>query len=408
MDSYEKLAIVANEAQFESDGDVQSSPPTCQLSQGAMSNSCGGSSSLSSGSSPVESIPTGKHEIPIHRAVLPGGKRIPLLKSMLTTACEMNCNYCAFRAGRNFRRVNFRPDELASIYMEVFRTRQVEGLFLSTGILSGGANTQNKLLDTAEILRKKHNYHGYLHIKIMPGAEKGQVLRAMQLGDRVSINLEAPNPKRLLDLAPQKQFAEQLVAPFHWIDDIRSSVSPRTAWDERWPSSTTQFVVGAAGESDLEILSSVQSLSQTAGFTRAYFEAFNPVPNTPLEHYPKTDPLRQHRLYQASFLMRDYGFDMEELSFNHEGDLPLERDPKQAYASENLSDAPVEVNSADREHLLRVPGIGIKGANAILKARSRARINELGQIKKLGILAERAAPYILLDGKRVDKQLALL
>jgi predicted DNA-binding helix-hairpin-helix protein len=407
MDSYEKLAIVANESQFESDGDDPSPLSAFHASQGAMLNSCGNSVSPPNKKTQTRTISTGKNRIPIHMAVLPGGKRIPLLKSMLTTACEMNCNYCTFRAGRNFRRVHFQPEELASIYMEVYRKRQVEGIFLSTGILSGGANTQNKLLDAAEILRTKLEYRGYLHIKIMPGAEKGQVLRAMQLGDRVSINLEAPNSDRLFDLAPQKKFAEQLVAPFHWIDDIRSSVSPHSAWDGRWPSSTTQFVVGAAGESDLEILNSVQSLSKTAGFARAYFEAFNPVPNTPLEHHPKTDPLRQHRLYQASFLMRDYGFDMEELSFNHIGNLPLERDPKQAYASENLSDDPIELNSAAREELLRVPGIGIKGAEGIIMARSRSRLDEISQVKKLGIHAERAAPYILLNGKRVDRQIAL-
>jgi predicted DNA-binding helix-hairpin-helix protein len=236
----------------------------------------------------------------------------------------------------------------------------------------------------------------------------GQVLRAMQLGDRVSINLEAPNAKRLLDLAPQKHFADQLLAPFRWIDEIRSTMHPQAAWDGRWPSSTTQFVVGAAGESDLEILSAVRFLSHTAGFARAYFEAFNPVPNTPLEHHPPTNPLRQHRLYQASYLMRDYGFDMEDLTFNSQGDLPLEQDPKQAYALDNLSDTPVELNHAEREDLLRVPGIGPKGAEAIIHARSIARIHELSQVKKLGILAERAAPYILLDGKRADTQLSLL
>jgi predicted DNA-binding helix-hairpin-helix protein len=291
--------------------------------------------------------------------------------------------------------------------MQLYRAGHVEGLFLSTGILSGGANTQNQIIDTAEILRRKFNYRGYMHIKIMPGAEKEQVKRAMQLGDRVSINLEAPNAQRLRDLAPRKRFQEELLAPFQWMEEVRTTVSPLTTWDGRWPSSTTQFVVGAAGETDLELMSTVQFLSQRRGFARAYFEAFNPVPNTPLENHPPTDTLRQHRLYQASFLMRDYGFDLEELPFNSQGDLPLERDPKQAYANTYLSNAPVDLNIAIREDLLRVPGIGLKGAEKIIRARKTNRLRELNQVRKLGILTERAAPYILLDGKRPEKQYSL-
>lgn len=408
MDSFQKMAIVANETRYESDGDVPFRSCTLHPSQGSIFESCGEAPIPTYPRTRHRSVITEKHELPIHMAVLPNGKHIPLLKSMLTTACEMDCNYCTFRAGRSFRRMNFKPEELATTYMEIYRKSFVEGLFLSTGILAGGANTQNKLLDTAEILRMRFDYRGYLHIKIMPGAERGQVLRAMQLGDRVSINLEAPNPARLLELAPQKRFADQLVAPFHWINEIRSTLSPDSAWDGRWPSSTTQYVVGAAGETDIEILSSVEALSRTAGFARAYFEAFNPVPNTPLENHPKTDPLRQHRLYQASYLMRDYDFDMEELPFNQQGNLPLGQDPKLAYAAEYLSYAPVELNIADRQELLRVPGIGRKGAEAIISARTERRIHEISQVRKLGILTERAAPYILLDGKRADRQLLLL
>jgi predicted DNA-binding helix-hairpin-helix protein len=408
MDTYQKLAFVANETLFESDGDLSPSATSVQLTQTTMSNFCGGLSFLRNPNPQPCSVFTNDLEIPIHMAAAPGGKRIPLLKSMLTTACEMDCYYCAFRAARNYRRVTFQPEELASVYMEVYQKRFVQGLFLSTGILAGGANTQNRILDTAEILRNRHKYRGYLHIKIMPGAEKGQVLRAMQLGDRVSINLEAPNAKRLAYLAPQKQFVDQLIAPFRWIDEIRSGMDPQSAWDSRWPSSTTQFVVGAAGETDLELLSTVQHLSRSTGFARAYFEAFNPVPNTPLEGHPPTDLLRQNRLYQASFLMRDYGYQMEDLLFNSQGNLPLERDPKLEYAIVNLRETPVELNRADRKALLQVPGIGPKGAEAIIRSRSVKGINDLGQIRKLGIITERAAPYILLNGKKAEAQLPLL
>ncbi len=402
MDSFQKLAIVAEASEFESDGEISA---LTQPIQESLQGFCGGSDVIRNPTSQPHSIYTKNREIPIHMAVAPGGKRIPLLKSMLSTACEMNCHYCTFRAGRNYRRVTFHPEELASVFMQVYEKGLVEGLFLSTGIIGGGANTQNRLIYTAEILRSRYEYRGYLHLKLMPGVEQGQVLRAMQLGDRVSINLEAPNPDRLLHLAPQKQFNVQLLAPFKWFDEFRSTLPPHSAWDSRWPSSTTQFVVGAAGESDLELLTTVQHLSRSLGFARAYFEAFNPVSNTPLENHPPTDPLRQHRLYQASFLMRDYGFDIEDLPFNPTGELPLERDPKLAYARENLAHAPVELNNANREEILRVPGIGLKGAEAILQSRSRNKIRELSHIKKLGIVAERAAPYVLLNGKRTPRQL---
>jgi len=375
MDSLQKLAIVAEASEFESEGEISA---LTQPIQEPIKGFCGGFGGTRNPPSQPRSISTKICEIPIHMAVAPGGKRIPLLKSMLSTACEMNCHYCTFRAGRNYRRVTFRPEELASVFMQVYQQGLVEGLFLSTGIIGGGANTQNRLIDTADILRSRHEYRGYLHLKLMPGVEQGQVLRAMQLGDRVSINLEAPNA-----------FSDQLLAPFKWFDEIRSTLPPNSTWDNRWPSSTTQFVVGAAGESDLELLTTVQHMSRSPGFARAYFEAFNPVPNTPLQNHPPTDPLRQHRLYQASFLMRDYGFDIEELPFNPSGELPLEQDPKLVYARENLAHRPVELNIANKEEILRVPGIGLKGAEAILQSRSRNKIRELSHLKKLGIVAEK-------------------
>ena len=343
----------------------------------------------------------------VSNAVLPGGKRIPLLKTLLTSACERNCYYCPFRAGRDFRRATFKPDEMARTFINLHRAEIVQGMFLSSGIFAGGANTQNKLLDTAQILRHKYDYRGYLHLKIMPGAERGQVEQAMLLADRVSVNLEAPNTERLLKLAPRKEFTEELLQPLRWVQEIRTTTSPARAWNHRWPSSVTQFVVGGAGESDLELLSTTEHLYRQFGLRRTYFSAFNPVPDTPLENLPPTSPQREHRLYQSSFLLRDYGFSLEELPFDPSGNLPPALDPKSAWAQLNLKENPVEVNRASRQQLLRIPGFGQKGVNAILAARRRAPLKDLADLRKIGVLAYRAAPFILLNGKRPAYQPAL-
>jgi predicted DNA-binding helix-hairpin-helix protein len=337
----------------------------------------------------------------IHNAVMPGGKRIALLKTMLTSACERDCAYCAFRKGRDFRRATFTPDELASFFVHLYQKGIAEGLFLSSGIAGGGPRVQDRLIATAEILRQRYDCWAYIHLKIMPGAEREQVLASMRLADRVSVNLEAPNSERLARLAPHKVFAEELVQRLRWVEEIRRDMPGR------WPSSTTQFVVGPAGESDVELLTTADFLHRQAGLARVYFSGFSPVLDTPLEHHPPTSPLREHRLYQSSFLLRDYGFTAEELPFNPEGNLPLESDPKLAWARHHLAHAPIELNTADLRDLLRVPGIGPKGADKLLRERRRGRLHDLSDLRKLGIVANRAAPFILLDGRRPAHQLVL-
>lgn len=343
----------------------------------------------------------------IHPAQLPNGKQIKLLKTLLSSACERDCYYCPFRAGRDFRRATFKPDEFAGLFMKLHQANIAEGIFLSSGIAAGGANTQNRLLDTAEILRGKLGFRGYLHLKIMPGAEKGQVERAMQLADRVSVNLEAPNTERLARLAPHKVFLEELLQPLRWVEEIRRSQPAHKFWNGRHPSTVTQFVAGGADESDLELLTTTDWLMKNVRLKRAYFSAFHPIHDTPLENKPAVDPLREHRLYQASFLLRDYGFDLEEMPFTRDGNLPLPTDPKLAWAQMNLIERPLEINRAEKRELLRVPGIGLKGAEAILQARRRGRLRDLSSLRKLGIISERAAPFVLLDGRRPASQLAM-
>jgi predicted DNA-binding helix-hairpin-helix protein len=356
---------------------------------------------------PAPSLERKKHSLGVTYAAMPGGKKIALLKTLLTSACERDCYYCPFRARRNFRRATFKPDEMAQVFAQMHRARIAEGLFLSSGIAGGGVRTQDKLIDTVEILRRTHAYRGYVHLKLMPGLERDQLLRAMQLSNRVSINLEAPNTARLKDLAPHKIFLEELLQPLKWADEIRRTRAPYQTFTGRWPSLVTQFVVGAVGESDLEIMTTTAYVTKRLRLARVYFSAFHPVPETPLETHAPENPWREHRLYQASFLLRDYGFELEDLPFTQVGRLPLELDPKLAWARENLRERPLEINRAERRDLLRVPGIGPKGVDAILQARRVGRLRDLRDLHRIGVLANRAAPFILLNGRQPAYQLSL-
>lgn len=342
----------------------------------------------------------------VYRAAMPGGKSIALLKTMLTTACERNCFYCPFRAGRSkMKRVTFKPEEMANAFMQMQQARFAEGLFLSSGIIGGSVSTQDKLLDTLEIVRRKRGFRGYIHLKMMPGAQREQIEIAMKYADRVSVNLEAPNSQRLSMLAPKKIFEQELLNTLLIAQQIRMAQPHK-----KWASTVTQFVVGAAGESDVELLSMTERLHKQAKLARAYFSAFHPISDTPLENHAAENPWREHRLYQSSFLLRDYGFELEELPFERNGNLPLSVDPKQAWAQQNLMDAPIEVNRADKRELLRIPGVGPKGADAILTERKRGALRELSDLAKIGVLANRAAPYVLLNGKRIapPQQMRLL
>lgn len=343
----------------------------------------------------------------IHPAVLPNGRHIRLLKTLQTSACERNCFYCPFRAGRDFRRTTLSPDEMALAFMVLQRAGIAEGLFLSSGIAGSNLRSQDKILATAEILRKKMGFQGYLHLKLMPGVEYEQVYQAMRLADRVSLNLEAPNPERLAMLAPRKVFFSELLEPLHFVEQIRREKPSVLGWRHRWPSVTTQFVIGAVGESDFELLDTTEKLQHEVQLKRAYFSRFSPIPGTPFENKPGASPIREERLYQASFLLRDYNFKLEELPFDINGHLPEHRDPKTAWAQVHLVDQPIEVNHADWQELLRIPGIGLRGAKAIVESRKRGKINFLEELNQIGINPKRSLPYILLNGKRPPQQLAL-
>ena len=329
--------------------------------------------------------------------------KMPVMRIMQTSACERNCHYCPFQAGRNYRRVTLEPEELAKSFDDMQRKKLVDGLFLSSGIIGGGAKAMGPMLDTVDIIRRKYEYQGYIHLKIMPGAEAAQIERAARLADRLSINLEGANENRLSQLAPKKNFAKELLPPLYWVRQNQKTLGP---WVKP-PSISTQFVVGPANESDQELLTTVDMLYRQANLARAYYQAFGPVKGSTFENLPKTPSIREHRLYQADWLLRFYGFNLNEIPFDTQGNLPHTIDPKLAWAKTHLAERPVEINRATRIELLRIPGIGPKMADTILAARRTEKFSDIHQLKQLGVQTGRAAPFILLNGRQPSRQLHL-
>ena len=349
-----------------------------------------------------------KERFPVTQACLPNGQTIPLLKTMQTSVCENNCNYCCFRSGRDMRRASLTPDEMADAIVKLSDAGIAKGVFLSSGIINGGIHTQDRIIATAEILRHRYHYPYYIHLKIMPGAEEDQIFRAMQLADRVSINLEGPNETSLNRLAPRKVFLDQLITPLKIIEQIRRANPSHLAWKGTWPSSCTQFVVGAVGETDLDLLQTTDNLRTHFKIARAYFSKFSPVLNTPFENLPPANLRRSNRLYQAFYLLRDYKFSLEDIEFSTSGHLDLRKDPKLAWAENHLQFQPVEINSADYEQLIKVPGIGPQIAQKIILSRRYGKIRDISDLRKFGVSTKRAVRFVLLDGRQPAYQPTLL
>jgi predicted DNA-binding helix-hairpin-helix protein len=337
----------------------------------------------------------------IYPAALPDGRRVMLFKVLMTNVCERDCGYCANRAGRDVPRAAFTPDELAAAFAELVRRRLATGLFLSSGIYGAPARAMERMLAAVEIVRARYGFRGYVHLKILPGAERAAVERAVQLAQRVSVNLEAPNPARLARISSGKHFEDHLLQRMRWAHEAIVARGLDLA------GQTTQFVVGASGETDREILLTSTHLYRELRLARAYYSAFQPIAGTPLESLPATPPVREHRLYQCDFLLRQYGFGFDELVFDGRGNLPLATDPKHLWAERHPEWFPLEVNRAAREALLRIPGIGPRSAARILAQRRQHTLRDLEDLRRLGVDTRRAAPYVLLAGRRPPVQLSL-
>lgn len=329
----------------------------------------------------------------IYNASCGGGHTIPLLKTLLTSRCTGGCRYCAIRSPRDVRRATATPDEMARTFEQMLTASLVRGIFLSSGIYPDAITAMDRLIDTAAILRRKLSYRGYLHLKVLPGAEAGQVEAAARLSSRISVNLEAPTRERVRALAPGKSTTRLLRDQLDTLGDLaRHGSLPRSGW-------TTQFVVGPAGESDGELLRTSERLYRGRALRRAYYSRFDPVAGTPLEGHEPTATVRQHRLYQADSLMRWYGFTTDELCLDDRGNLPTECDPKAAWAVRHPERFPVEVNEAEPPVLLRVPGLGPKAVRRIVQARREGRIDDVTKLRQLGASPRRCAGFVTLVGK---------
>jgi predicted DNA-binding helix-hairpin-helix protein len=277
----------------------------------------------------------------------------------------------------------------------------VFGLFLSSAIRGGAIATMDRMLATAELLRERHAFRGYLHLKMIPGSRPDQVEQAMALATRLSVNMEAPTAAHLARIAPGKQLETQILSP------MRQVARAIARGDFARGGQTTQFVVGAAGETDREIAEAATRGYRQLGLARVYYSAMQPVPGTPLAERPPVPFLREHRLYQTDFLLRSYGFSLDEIHFDEAGALPLHTDPKTLWAKRHPERFPVEINRAGLPELLRVPGIGPRSARRLLQMRREQRLREVAALRAAGAAWQVASPYLLLDGKPAERQLRL-
>jgi predicted DNA-binding helix-hairpin-helix protein len=337
------------------------------------------------------------------------GARTSLLRILMTNACTFNCHYCPMRRDRNMPRTLLKPEELVRIFLDARRRGWVQGLFITTGIPGRPVRVMDDLIRALELLRRRHRFGGYIHVKLVPGAEPAQIERVTQLASRVSVNFEAPCGASLARIAPDKSF-ETTLGNFEQVRSLVVHERQARAYgrpaDPLLPGGasgmTMQFVVGASPDTDRGILSTVARLRTGGGVHHAHFSAFRPITDTPMEHAPATPVLREHRLYQAEHLLRTYGFAADEVVYGPEGNLPLNLDPKSAWALSHPERFPVEITTASPEELLRVPGIGPVAARRIVEHRVAASFRGLADLGRLGAVTNRAGGFLTLRGRRLQ------
>ncbi|MTH65510.1 putative DNA modification/repair radical SAM protein [Paracoccus shanxieyensis] len=325
----------------------------------------------------------------ICHAYAPDGRCISLLKILLTNFCIFDCAYCINRSSSNVERARFTPEEVVWLVLEFYRRNYIEGLFLSSGIVRSADHTMEQLVRVARDLRQVHGFKGYIHLKTIPEASPALIEEAGLYADRLSINIELPTDAGIAALAPEKQPGQirRAMAGLRLKIEEKSDPTLQTRRKQRFAPAgqSTQMIVGADGTSDAGILGSSARLYGSYGLKRVYYSAFSPIPDASAKLPPSKPPLlREHRLYQADWLYRFYGFSVEEItSARPDGMLDLDLDPKLAWALAHRADFPVDINRAPRETLLRVPGLGAKTVNAILAARRHRRLTleDLGRMR---------------------------
>lgn len=343
----------------------------------------------------------------ICHAYAPDGRCISLLKILLTNSCIFDCHYCINRKSSNVRRARFTAREVVNLTLSFYRRNYIEGLFLSSGIIHSSNYTMEQLVEVARSLREDHHFRGYIHLKTIPDADPELVHQAGLHADRVSINVELPTVGGLKRLAPEKDGARIEGAMQEMKSAIVDTADARTRYKSapRFAPAgqSTQMIVGADAATDGDIVTKASSLYDRFGLRRVYYSAFSPIPDAsavlPLQRPPL---MREHRLYQSDWLMRFYGFQSHEVvaaADDATGMLPLDIDPKMAWALKFRGQFPVDVNRASRELLWRVPGLGTKAVASILAARRWRRLR-LDDVARLTVSIARVRPFIVTEDWR--------
>lgn len=339
----------------------------------------------------------------ICHAYAPDGRCISLLKILLTNFCIYDCAYCINRSSSNVERARFTAEEVVWLTLEFYRRNYIEGLFLSSGIIRSSDHTMEEMVRVARELRVTHGFRGYIHLKSIPEASAKLIEEAGLYADRLSINIELPTDSGIGRFAPEKQPANirRSMADIRLKIEEAGEPTVRTRRTKRFAPAgqSTQMIVGADGADDSTILSTSARLYGSYGLRRVYYSAFSPIPDSS-KNLPLIKPplMREHRLYQADWLYRFYGFDIGEITaIGGDGMLDLDIDPKLAWALKNRDRFPVDVNAADREMLLRVPGFGTKTVASILSSRRFRRVR-LEDVARFGVSLKKVKAFIVADG----------
>jgi predicted DNA-binding helix-hairpin-helix protein len=374
MDTIEKLKVLSEDSQFD------------------LACACG-----SAGDDRRKRGLDGKWLYPV---ALPQGGYSVLLKTLLSNACTNDCKYCPLRSETNARRCTLHPEEVARVFMEYKRRKKVFGLFLSSAVIKNADYTMDRINAVARLLRQRHNFRGYIHLKIIPGASDAAIEDSLSLASAVSLNIETPGKKHFEILSTKKNYERDILRPLKLMGRLTADKGMKFSRVK----CTTQFIVGASDEVDSEIIGHMSLLYDRLNFKRVYFSAYQKGlghPDIPGERQflanPEESFMREHRLYQADFLFRRYGFNERDIIFDRKGNLRLDKDPKEVWADSHPECYPVRINTAEKERLLKVPGLGPDTVRSILKTRRQRRITRLEDLGIKGKRLEKIKCYVIFE-----------
>jgi predicted DNA-binding helix-hairpin-helix protein len=371
MDAQERLRVLADDSRYD------------------LACACGGKDS-------TDHRKRGENGLWLYPASVPRGGKSVLLKTLATNACSGDCAYCPLRRDRDIRRCAMSPEEIAAAFLAYYERGEVFGLFLSSGIVRSPDHTMDRLIATARVLRRRHGFRGYVHLKVVPGASDAALREALGVASAVSLNVEAPTGEAFRKLSKKKDYERDVVRPMRLLGEWTARGTPHAR-----VGVSTQFVVGASDETDRDLVRATEGLYRRVGLNRVYFSAYQrglgdaSLPGEHAESRPDDLLTREHRLYQVDWLLRQYGFDANEIPLDENGNLSLADDPKESWAKLHPECFPVDVNRARRRELLRVPGFGPVTVRRIMARRKEGgRLRSLRDVGRVGKVLARARPYV--------------